>query len=51
MLMDPTGKFAITLTTLLIGAGIGAVIGASIGVGVTAYNDIKDGKWDTHWST
>lgn len=46
--IDPDGHFAITLTTLLLGAGIGAIIGA----GTTAFNDIvADGKFDTDFST
>lgn len=43
---DPTGHFAITLTTLLIGGLIAGGIGAGIGLGTAIYKDVKeDGVW------
>ena len=43
---DPTGHFAITLTTLLIGGLIAGAIGAGIGFGTAVYKDVKeDGVW------
>jgi len=46
MNIDPTGHFAITLTTLLIGGLIAGAIGAGIGFGTAVYKDVKeDGVW------
>jgi RHS repeat-associated protein len=47
-MIDEEGNFAISSTTFLIGALIGAIVGGVISVGVTAYEDIKDGEWDTN---
>lgn len=43
---DPSGCFAITLTTLLIGGLIAGCFGAGIALGTTIYEDVKeDGVW------
>lgn len=43
---DPSGKFAITLATLLVGGLIAGGIGAGIGLGIAIYKDVKeDGIW------
>ena len=43
---DPTGHFATTLTTLLIGGLIAGAFGAGIGLGTAIYKDVKeDGVW------
>lgn len=43
---DPSGRFAITLSSLLIGGLIAGLIGAAIGFGTAAYMDVKeDGVW------
>ena len=43
---DPSGHFAITLTTLLIGGLIAGGFGAGIGLGTAIYKDVKeDGVW------
>jgi RHS repeat-associated protein len=47
-MIDEEGNFAISSTTFLIGALIGAIVGGVISVGVTAYEYIKDGEWDTN---
>ena len=44
MYVDPTGDFAISISALLIGAGVGALIGGAI-AGVKAYVDGERG-WD-----
>ena len=39
---DPSGKFVITLSSIIIGALIGAGIGAAVSFGATVVNDYKD---------